>query len=283
MAKQEQKRRNVFLDDFFPGGLLIIVAVLVVFVLDILSGSKVIGVDQEKVALEKELISLDKEKKDFYRKKKEWDEIEERLTAESAKLKAFKNQSKDETDRRDELQKENKALDETRQELKNNISVLEVRKEDISKEESGLAKSFDDLQQKLRNIKAQNSSLLESNQNLENKSKELEQRNTSLQQEAMVSAGLRNSIKDFVSYVENLKVQADKMAAVSAVSEALDSQQGAEQMSNNATIQDNTGKLLTLSQSLQTALNDILARTDNSKTSNSSENQSTDNAGSAAE
>ena len=66
MAKQEQKRRNVFLDDFFPGGLLIIVAVLVVFVLDILSGSKVIGVDQEKVALEKELISLDKEKKDFF-------------------------------------------------------------------------------------------------------------------------------------------------------------------------------------------------------------------------
>ena len=71
MVEPEQKKRGVFLDDF-PGGLLIILAILVVFFLNLLSGAKVIGVDQEKVAIKKEWILLNNEKEDFYRKKKEW-------------------------------------------------------------------------------------------------------------------------------------------------------------------------------------------------------------------
>ena len=246
---------------------------MVVFALDLVSGSKVVNVDQERVAIRKEWVLLNKEKEDFYRKKKEWDGIEERLTAGSSKLEAVKNQAKDEADRRDQFRKENKTLDATSQDLKNNIAVLEARKEDISKEESELAKTLDNAQEKLRSIQAQNLSLVRANQDLENKSKELEHHNATLEQEAMVNEGLENAIKDFVVYVDMLKAQTDKMAAANA-NESLDSSGQQSDQSSVTTLQDNATKLLTLAQTLQAALNDILART--GRAGNSDENQSTD-------
>ena len=70
MIEQSPKKRIVFLDNF-PSGFLIVGAITVVFVLNILSGVKVIGVDQEKVALKKDRLILDNDRADFYSKKKE--------------------------------------------------------------------------------------------------------------------------------------------------------------------------------------------------------------------
>jgi chromosome segregation ATPase len=265
MAEQEQKIRSPFLDDF-PAGILIIGAVLLVFVLDLLSGAKVIGVDQEKVAVKKEWVLLNKEKEDFYRKKKEWDKIDELLAAGSSKLETLKNKTKDENDRQDELKKENKTLDETSQKLKNDVSILEERKADTSKQESALVMSLNQSQQKLAEVMGQNQDLVDQN-------KKLEGRNGLIEQETLYSEDLKNSIKKFIAYVENLKTQTDKIVTVSSEldSKSQDSDQTV------GTIQDNTSKLLTLSQSLQGALNNIISKIDDAKTINSNTNKPNDN------
>ena len=269
MVEPEQKKRNVFLDDF-PGGLLIIGAVLIVFFLNLLSGAKVIGVDQEKVAIKKEWILLNNEKEDFYRKKKEWDGIEQRLMAGRAELEALKNQSKEEADKLDGLQKENTTLDETGQGLKKDVAVLEARKDEAGKQESELESMVDESQRKLGGVKTENGDLVQTNQDLDEKNKKLEERNAFLEKEISANEdALKNAIKDFVSYVENLKIQSDKIAAIT---EGLDSKkQGFDQVAS--TIQDNSNKLLTLSQSLQAELDGFIDRTDDLKASNSSEDK----------
>jgi chromosome segregation ATPase len=272
MAEQGQKTRNPFLDDF-PGGLLIIGAVLLVFALDLLSGAKVIGVDQEKVAVKKEWKMLNREKEDFYRKKKDWDNIDELLAAGSSKLEALRNKLKDEADRRDELQKENKTLDESSQKLKSDISALEARKADISKQESTLLMGLTASQQKLGEVQTQSENLQGHNKDLVDKNKKLESRNALLEQETLNSEDLKNSIKSFVSYVEGLKTQTDKIVSVSA---ALDTKTQDSDQTAGA-IQDNTTKLLTVSQSLQSALNNIITKIDESKTGISNTNRPNDN------
>lgn len=261
----QQKKRAIYLDNF-PSGFLIIGAIAAVFLLSLMSGVKVVGVDQEKVAIKKDRLILDKDRADFYRKKKEWDGIEARLMAGRTELESLQRQTIDEAGRKDALQKDNKGLDATRQTLKNDVAVLEKQKEVISKSVTESERALDEFQRKLDLVKTEHGGLVQSNQDLMERNKGLEVQLTALKQEIADNDGrMKNAIKDLVTYVEKIGIVSNDFARKKDEFDRI-----------SGSIQENTSKLSVVSQDMGAALKDFTVKTNELKASKTSANVSID-------
>ena len=209
-----QKRKRALLDGF-PGGLLILIAAVLVFALNLMSGTRVIGVDYEKVALKKEWLTLNKEKEEFYKNKKEADDLAVLIGTRKADLGKLQQDIDQRKKEKSDATLELNQLIEQITKNKQDEAVVAAELKGINQQKASLLSSKEDLQKetdafqsKVSSLKAESEGLRVKSEQLLAQNSELEARQESLKKKISDSEGqLRNSIKDLASTVDVLKTE----------------------------------------------------------------------------